>query len=180
MRKQLGVTLTEMMITVAIVAIVLTTVAPGVNSIFIQNRIIAEINELSGVIQFARHTAIDQQTDTIVCPTQNFSTCTTNWNHAKMVFPDLDSDGSRGANEELLVATSIIAGVNIMSGPAGSIMFIPSGGAMINATILHCHKTRDAKQARALMITLQGRVRMSTDANNDGIHEDIGGTALSC
>lgn len=180
MRKQFGVTLTEMMITIAIVAIVITTVAPGIQSVFIQNRIIGEINELSGVIQFARHTAIDQQADTVICPTQNFTSCTTNWNHAKMVFTDFNADGSRDANEELLVATSVIAGVNVMTGPAGSIRFIPSGGSMITATILHCHKDRAAKQARALMVTLQGRVRASTDADNDGVHEDLGGAALSC
>lgn len=180
MRKQKGVTLLEMMITVAIVAIVLTSVAPSIQGILIQNRIIGEINELSGIIQFARHSAIDEQTDTIVCPTADFSTCTNDWDDAKMVFMDLDGNGSRGVNEDILVASSVINSVNDMTGPAGGLAFMPSGAANANATILLCHRDNNSEYARALMISLQGRVKMSADDDNDGIHEDNNGTSLDC
>ncbi|MDM7859747.1 GspH/FimT family pseudopilin [Alteromonas sp. ASW11-36] len=180
MRCQNGVTLLEMMITVAIVAIVLTTVAPSIQSILVQNRIIGEINELSGIIQFARHSAIDEQTNTVVCPTEDYTNCTNNWDNAKMVFMDLDANGMRGANEVLLVASSVINRVNDMTGPAGGFAFLPSGAASANATILLCHQNNNNEYARALTISLQGRVKMSADNNNDGIHEDTNGTALDC
>lgn len=180
MCQQKGVTLLEMMITTAIVAIVLTSVAPSIQGILIQNRIISEINELSGIVQFARHSAIDEQTDTIVCPTEDFSTCTNDWDYAKMVFMDLDANGARGVNEDILVASSIINGVNDMTGPAGGISFMPSGAANANATILLCHQDSNSEYARALIISLQGRVKMSADDNNDGIHEATNGTSLDC
>lgn len=180
MRSQKGVTLLEMMITVAIVAIVLTSVAPSIQGILVQNRIIGEINELSGIIQFARHSAIDEQTDTVVCPTEDFTNCSNNWDNAKMVFMDLDANGVRGVNEDILVATSVISDVNDMTGPAGGLTFLPSGAANANATILLCHQNNNSEYARALTISLQGRVKMSADNNNDGIHEDANGTALDC
>lgn len=180
MRKQIGLTLLEMLITVAIVAIVLTTVAPGVQSILIQNRIIAETNELSGIIQYARHHSIDQQIDTIVCPSENFTSCTTDWNDVKMVFADLDGNGARGANEDILAATSSANPNNNLTGPAGALIFEPSGAVNTPATIMLCHKDKVAKYARALLVSLQGRVKISRDDSGDGIHEDNAGAALDC
>ncbi|WP_250207260.1 GspH/FimT family pseudopilin [Alteromonas oceanisediminis] len=180
MRNQTGVTLLEMLITLAIVAIVLTTVAPNVQSILIQNRITAEINELSGVIQYARHHAIDQQIDTLVCPSDDFSSCTTNWGQAKMVFADENGDGSRGNDEPILAATGVTHPVNVLTGPNGSMRFLASGAVAAPAVLRLCHENDEAEYARALTISLQGRVKMSRDDDNDGIHEDDTGAALDC
>lgn len=180
MRKQIGLTLLEMLITVAIVAIVLTSVAPAMQTMLIQNRIIAETNELSGVIQYARHHSIDQQVDTIVCPSENFTACTTDWNDVKMVFADVDGNGARGANEDLLAATSAANPNNALSGPAVSLQFEASGAVNTPAVIMLCHKDKVDKYARALIVSLQGRVKISRDDDNDGVHEDNDGDALDC
>lgn len=180
MHKQNGLTLLEMLITVAIVAIVLTSVAPAMQSMLIQNRIIAETNELSGIIQYARHHSIDQQIDTIVCPSQNFTACTTDWNDVKMVFADIDGNGVRGANEDILVATSAASPNNELTGPGVALRFVASGAVNAPAVILLCHKDKVDKYARALLVSLQGRVKISRDDSNDGIHEDNSGNALDC
>lgn len=180
MHKQQGVTIFELMITLAIVAIVLTTVAPGIQSILIQNRIIAEINELSGVLQYARHNAIDQQANTVLCPTDDFTTCSNDWDDAKMVFMDLDGNVERGANEDILVASSVISDVNDMSGPNGAVVFFPSGAVSQAATLMLCHRDENDEYARALLVSLQGRVKTSSDDDNNGIHEDATGTQLDC
>ena len=169
-----------MLITLAIVAIVLVSVAPNVQSILIQNRIIAETNELSGIIQYARHHAIDQQVDTVICPTENFSACTTDWNDVKMVFADFDGNGARGSDEDILVATSSANANHALSGPELTLRFDASGAASLASEILLCHKDGEAKYARALLISLQGRVKISRDDNDDGVHENNAGAALSC
>lgn len=178
--KQLGVSLVELMVGLAIIGIILSVGVPSAQSIIIQNRIVSEINEVSGVIQFARNNAIDEQLDTIVCPTQDFSNCTTNWSQAKMVFGDEDGDGARGVNEELLVATSIISSANYMEGPATTIRFQGNGAVTTMATLLLCHKDKEAKYARALTVSLQGRVKISRDDDKNNIHEDNSGQNLSC
>jgi type IV fimbrial biogenesis protein FimT len=178
--NQKGVSLIELMITVTIVATLLIVVAPNIQGILIKNRIAGEINELSSIIQFARNNAIDEQIETIVCPSEDFSVCTTNWNHGKIVYADLDGNGERGAAEGLLVATSSGSELNKLTGPAADIQFQPSGAANSTTALLLCHKDGENKYARQLNISLQGRVKMSRDANNDGIYEDVSGIALNC
>lgn len=179
--NQQGVTLFEMMITLAILAILLTVVAPSVQNILIQNRIVAEINELSGIVQYARAKAIEEQANTVVCPSADFVHCGLDWNQARIVFIDENNDGIINAgNEELLVATSPTASANILTGPAIRITFRDSGILATPATLKLCHKSLDVKYARALTISLQGRIKMSRDTNDDGVYEKNDGSALTC
>ncbi len=178
--KQNGLTLVEMMIGLAIIGVVITFAIPSAQSIIQQNRIVAEINELSGIVQYARANAINEQVNTLLCPSQNFSNCTNNWDHPKMVFADVNGNGERDADEPLLVGSSAISVQNDLSGPALPIQFQPTGAAFLAATLLLCGTDNDDKYARALFITLQGRVKTSKDTNNDGIYEDPEGVALDC
>lgn len=170
----------ELMIGLAIAGIVMTIVVPSGQNVLIKHRIIAEINEVSAITQFARNHAIDEQVDTIVCPSDDFATCGQDWNQPKIVFADIDGNGNRNLDEELLVATSSLSSSNVLTGPAVSMRFQGNGAVSSPATLLICHKGLDAQFARALTISLQGRVRMSQDSNYDGIHENNAGNALSC
>ncbi len=179
-KRQFGVTLIEMMITLAIAAILLTLVAPNVQSILTRNKITAEINEMSGLLRFARYTAIDQQIDTIVCPTTDFTTCSNDWNSPKMVFVDANANNGKDAAEPILASSQAISATNTVTSTIDSIEFIDSGVTVAASTILICPNTKDAKFARALFVTLQGRTRISEDANNNGTDEDLANTELSC
>lgn len=180
MFNQKGVTLIELMISLAVIAILITAVSPSIQSILIKNRIVGEINEVSAVIQFARNNAIDEQMTTSMCPSADYSMCTTNWADPKIVFFDADNDGNRGANEELLAATAATSKNNTLSSTTDTLIFAPSGQANQNSSILFCFKGKQAEYARALTVTLQGRVKASNDSNRDGVHEDSNGVALSC
>lgn len=179
-KQQKGVTLVELMITVSIVAIILAFVGPSIQSILIKNRIVAEINETSSLIQYARHHAIDEQAQVVVCPSADFSVCSTDWNNPKIVFIDDDSNAIRGATEELLVTIGATSSTSLMTNTTDIIMFTGTGEANLATEILLCHKDGDAKYARSLSVTLQGRVKMSTDSDNNGINENAAGTELSC
>ncbi|MBC3765446.1 GspH/FimT family pseudopilin [Neptunicella marina] len=180
MRKQSGLTLLELLISVAIISILITVVAPNVREMLITNRVISQINELSATIQYARSVAVNERTTTIVCPTSNFSVCSNNWSEAKMVFNDLNGNGSRDSDEEILAGTEINENILITTGPAQEIRFNQSGATASPATLKVCHNSNEAKFARAVVISLQGRVKTSRDTDNDGIYEDNAGTALSC
>ena len=180
MNKQTGLTLIEMMISLAILAIMITTVAPSIQSILIKNRAVSEINELGSVIQFARNNAIDEQINTIVCPSADFSVCSTNWNDPKIVFVDADNNAVRGAGEDLLVTSGAINATNLMISSNNILQFSASGEANANIRILLCHEDKAPEYARALFVTLQGRVKMSGDSDKDGVNEDLNGNALSC
>lgn len=178
--RQHGVTLLEMMVTLAIAAILLMAVAPNVQSILTKNKVSAEINEVSGILQFARYTAIDEQTTAVVCPSSDFTNCSNDWNAAKMVFIDANANGARDSAEMLLLTSQPISSTNTMSASENSIRFLDSGGVQAAINITLCPKSKDATFSRALFVSLQGRTRISVDNNNDGIHEDSAGVNLSC
>lgn len=180
MKQQKGVTLIELMITVSIVAIILTFVGPSIQSILIKNRIVAEINETSSLLQYARHHAIDEQAPVVVCPSKDYSACSTDWNDPKIAFIDNDQNASRGVGEELLVTIAATSATSLMTNTTDVIEFAETGEANQATEILLCHKDGDAVYARSLSVTLQGRVKMSTDSNKDGVNENAAGTPLTC
>ncbi len=179
-KQQKGVTLIELMITVSIVAIILAFVGPSIQSILIKNRIVAEINETSSLIQYARHHAIDEQAQVVVCPSTDYSVCSTDWNDPKIVFIDDDDNAIRGATEELLVTIGATSEASLMTNTTDIIKFTETGEANLATEILLCHKDGEAVYARSLSVTLQGRVKMSTDSDKNGINENADGNELSC
>ena len=180
MKQQKGVTLIELMIIVSIVDIILACVSPRNQSILINNKIVAEINETSSLIQYARHHAIDEQAQVVVCPSKDYSACSSDWNDPKIVFIDDDNNAIRGATEDLLVTTGATSGTSLMTNSTNIIMFAGTGEADLATEILLCHKDGKAEYARSLSVSLQGRVKMSTDSDRNGVNENAAGTELLC
>jgi type IV fimbrial biogenesis protein FimT len=179
-KQQKGLTLVELMVTVSIVAIILAFIGPSIQSILIKNRIVAEINETSSLLQYARHHAINEQAQVVVCPSTDYSVCSTDWNAPKIVFVDDDDNSIRGITEQLLVTIGATSGTSLMTNTSNIIKFGETGEANIGTEILLCHKNGEAKYARSMSVTLQGRVKMSTDSDKNGINENAAGAELSC
>lgn len=180
LNRQQGVTLLEMLIALAVSAIVLTVVTPNIQDIIAKNRVTGEINELSGVIQYARFSAIDENATALVCPAGDFANCSTDWNQAKIVFIDSNNNGNRDTSEPLLISTSASTGASKLRGPAAPISFSDTGVSNTLTTITLCPASKDTKMARGVNVNMQGRVRITRDENGDGVHEDISGADLTC
>lgn len=179
-KLQSGITLIELMISMAILFVIMTVGMPSMQGMLIRTQVTSQINELSAAIRYARHAAINDQTTAVLCPTTNFSSCSADWDDPKMVFPDYDGNGARGNDEEILAgAGNILENFNL-TGPNGNISFQSNGAVASPATLLLCHEDNAAEYARALTISLQGRVKLSEDSDENGVHEDNSGTALSC
>lgn len=178
--KQTGLTLLEMLVAVAVLAIILTTVAPGIQNILIKNRITADLNNLSAVAQRARFTAVDEQTNVVLCPTANYTACTNNWRDAKMVFIDVNGNSTRDNNEELIVASDPLNAANTVYGISGSLVFNEQGGIDNAATITLCPNDDDTDYASALLLSLYGRISVAVDSDGDGTKEDLAGNDLTC
>ncbi|MFZ8198155.1 GspH/FimT family pseudopilin [Alteromonas portus] len=178
--SQKGLTLLEMLVAVAVLAIILTTVAPSIQSVLIKNKITADINNLSAVLQRARFTAVDEQASVILCPTTNYTACTNSWKNAMMVFADVNGNGNRDNSETLIVASDALNSANTIYGITGSITFDEQGGIDKAATITVCPKDNDADYASALLLSLYGRISVAVDSDGDGSKEDLDGDALAC
>lgn len=180
MKSQHGLTLIEMMITVAIAAILITVGTPGINNMLNQNKVIADINNLSTVARVARFSAVDEALPVIVCPTADYTNCSTNWQQTKMVFADANADGKRNIAEPIIASADALTAGNTLTGLSAALTFFADGSVSQQATATICPSTGEAKQASALLISLYGRVAVATDSNNDDIKEDADGAALSC
>lgn len=161
--KSKGFTLIEVLVTLALFAIITTSVAPSVGNFFKRNKVAAIVNNHSAALQLARHTAISQNRFVVICPTKNMSTCETDWNLTKMIFIDEDGDDSLGANEEVIGSADMVKGYFIKS-TRNLIRFAPVNTAQtVNTTIRICPQEGNSAFARALVLSNVGRVRIVRD-----------------
>lgn len=178
--SQRGLTLLEMLVAVAVLAIILTSVAPGIQTILIKNRITSDLNSLSAVVQHARFTAVNEQTNVLMCPTSNYTSCVANWKSPKMVFIDENGNGSRDDDEALIMTSDPLNTANSIYGISGTLTFGEQGSISQSATITICPKDNDATYASALLLSLYGRISVAIDSDGNGKKEDLSGSELSC
>jgi type IV fimbrial biogenesis protein FimT len=175
-----GFTLLELLICIALSYVVIGIVAPSAMRIVDAHRIAADINHTNAIIRFARTYAISQFQTTKVCPASDHATCSRLWEQALIVFVDKNKNNIRDPNEALLAAGSAIFKQHKMKGPSSPIQFYESGDNASPASLVLCPKSNDVSLARALYVSLQGRVRLSVDHDDDGIHERVRRENLVC
>ena len=90
MKKNSGFTLIELMITLAIVAILLTVGVPSLTAFMQGNRLISSTNELVSALHVARSEAIKLNVRVSVCESSDGANCSTtgNWENGWIVFID--------------------------------------------------------------------------------------------
>jgi type IV fimbrial biogenesis protein FimT len=108
-QSQQGFTLYELMITVMVVAVVLTFGIPNLTAFTQNSRMTATANDLHAAFQMARSEAARARTNITICasadPMGAGSDCDGTWDQGYIVF--IDDDGNRaraGANETVLRA----------------------------------------------------------------------------
>jgi type IV fimbrial biogenesis protein FimT len=160
--KATGFTLLELLMTIAIAAIVMALAMPSYRYVTNSNRIAGEINGLLGDLQFARAEAIKEGFNVTVCVSQNGTSCNgaTSWENGWIVFSDPASTGLVGANGALRVQSPFSGsdtfdasnGVNrITFNREGYAAGIPTG------TLISLHdSTANTAWTRCLSVNLSG------------------------
>jgi len=99
-----GFTMTELVMTMAIVAILAAIGVPSFKYVTASNRIASEINGLLGDMQFARSQAVKQGQSVTVCVSTNGTGCTggNNWRNGWIVFMDPNISKTVDAGEAIL------------------------------------------------------------------------------
>ncbi len=105
-KRQRGLTLIELMIAVAVGAILLALAAPSFQQALGKNRLSSAASELTGAVQLARAEAIRNNRRVTLCRSEDGSACSagsSSW-PGWIVFVDTDSDGVRDSNEPVVKA----------------------------------------------------------------------------
>lgn len=97
-----GFSLIELMVTIAIVAILLAVAFPSFEGSLRSNRVATGTNELMASLSLARSEAIRNPTGAALCTSMDGAACGGDWNDGWLVWLDLDEDGDVDANERVV------------------------------------------------------------------------------
>lgn len=176
-----GFTIVELMITLAIAAILAAIAAPSFTAMIQDNRLATQVNELQASLGLARSEAIKLNENVTTCPSSNGTACIGNWQNGWIVFVDVDADGVVANVNDILLVHGAITGGNTIAFNQANLIYTGTGlgRANIASTFRFCDD-RGATSARAVIVNTTGRPTLATDTNNDGIVEDDAGNNVVC
>lgn len=125
-RRSKGFTLVELMITVAVVAILSAIAYPSFQSTIRSNRVAAGHNELLGLVNLARSEAVRNNQGGGVCGSSTGNDCDGNWSAGMMAFADPNRSGTFTTGETVLRFNKIGSSM-VIQGPTAPIAFDARG-----------------------------------------------------
>lgn len=169
--QQRGFTLLELMIAVAILAIILGIGVPSFLSTIAKSQLTTQTNNMLAALNTTRMLAIKNNTGFTLCASNNGTACTANtaYNEGWIIFRDTDRDGvvDAGAtppeavtNVGVAVPTLSITGANPITFGADGFRINPAPATNANASIRVCKATTSLaanQNARDILINAVGR-----------------------
>lgn len=171
---QKGFTLAELLITIAVGAVLMALGVPAYTTFIQSTRQTASVNELVATLQSARDLAVARNARVTVCPSSDGDDCdAVSWTEGWIVFQDLDGSGNVDGAETIDRAVDGVAIPSITTGEFPDfLIYRPNGRIMVedvadNTGQLTFCDQRGAARARVLIIDVNGRPRTS-DKQADG------------
>lgn len=176
-----GITLIELMITIAIAGILISLAAPNFRSSIQNNRMVTEVNELHASLNYGRSEAIKRTNNVTICRSSNGLTCSGAWTDGWIIFSDDDANGSFNNNDELIRVHGPITAGNTLSFSRNSVTYVSAGvlAGGSHGTFTLCD-SRGASHAKGLVVNLSGRPRTAVDSDENGTLNDGDGSDLAC
>ena len=168
--KCAGLTALELVITLAVMAVLLTTALPSWERFTQRQRMKAAIGALHNDLLAGRVDSIYRNNSVLACPGDPTLGCSggNDWSAGWIVFRDPNRDGLRQLDEELLRHGQGVEQVRIFSAKSRSeVRFFPDGSAPgSNGSISLCGLGGPEK-ARRLVISNVGRIRRDEAPKTD-------------
>lgn len=164
----LGLTLTELMVTLSVAGILLVVGVPNFTTMIQNNRMSAKLNEVVAEINFARSEAVKRGSPVIICKRNtagNDCDANANWANGWIVFSDADGNGKVDATTEILRVHGALTGITSIQYSNTKypwITFNASGAAPFNNTYIIFCDSRGSSQAKGLTLADTGRLRKAS------------------
>lgn len=173
-RKAKGFTLVELLVTIAIVAMISAIALPSLNGFLVQLRVDNEISELQRLLLTARNTAINTGKDTSVCPLKSSGTACTGGSDWTGAIGVLNEDGVIKEKAAINSSDKLLYGFT-------DITYTATGQTLANraGTFSYCPKDHSDLN-RGIEIAINGRTYITADTDNDGKDENRSGSEISC
>jgi type IV fimbrial biogenesis protein FimT len=178
MKGQTGFSVTELMVVLAIVAILLAIGVPSYRSITNSYRMSAEVNGLLGDLQYARSEAIKAGQPVTTCVSTNGTSCTGGilWSNGWIVFPDPNANLTVAPGTVLRVQSAFTgttpdtfnATNNVTALTFNREGFATTAAGFPNTTITLQEQTLNGAWTRCLVITPASPMTTQTHVKNPG------------
>ncbi|WP_281560149.1 GspH/FimT family pseudopilin [Thalassomonas sp. RHCl1] len=183
MHRQSGITLFELMFTVAILGILTAIALPNFGSFTAQLRVDNEISELHRLLLVARNNAINLGQNVTVCPLNASSSCDGDWQDQVSVFTDSNNNQKYEAtlNEQLIKVKGAVSSGDLLQYSRDALTYTPAGRTtgLATGTFDYCpHGYNDL--SRGIVVASSGRAYVSSDIDNDGKDESRSGSEITC
>ncbi len=142
-RAEEGFTVIELMIVLAVTAILLALATPNLRGVIERNQLLGQANELAGAMALARSEAVSRGQQTGVCASDDQgASCGAAWSgNDVVVFIDDDASGAFSAGDRVLKVLSTSDDLTV-TGAANEFLFRPNGFGVLTADDLDltvCH-----------------------------------------
>lgn len=162
-----GFSLIEMMITLAIAAIMLGIAVPAMSGLIASNRLKSQASDLLANLALARSEAIKRGVLTTLCPSDTGTGCTnTDWSAGYLLFINVDGDNNfdTGSDSILRVGGRLSGNSTLASSDfraAAPLHFLPSGQAGKAGSFTLC---QSGQAGRIIAVTLAGGVSAASSS----------------
>lgn len=182
-KAQLGLSLLELMLSLAIFSLLLGLAAPSLQGLLEDTERRTVLLGVYQATQLARQEALRRNSSVTLCPLDSRNHCHGNWNQPVAVFMDPQ-------NQRQLINESYLLRVlppprrgsrRIGVGNRGFFHYGPQGsGLHTPGNVQYCPHSGNARRAGQLIINMTGSGRFARDLNGDGVVQDARGRALVC
>lgn len=173
-----GFTLVELLVVLALLAILQTQATPALSAMVNSIRLTSAVNSLLSSLHLARSEAAKHNSRAVVCKSASGDACTTSggWEQGWIVFHDSNNNAVLEATETVLLRQQALPGALLFKGNAplvNYVSFTPTGvtryisGAFQAGTLTVCQRSATQADARQIVISSSGRprtVRTSVDS----------------
>ncbi len=164
---QRGLTLIELLATVAVLAILTGVGVPSFQNVMANQKQTAAVNSYVASFQQARMRAVAHSSQVILCPSANGITCTggLSWEHGWLIYDDNNRNRRHDAGETVVaVFTALPAGISATSSIGRPQLVYRNDGSVSgsNLRVTLCDQ-RGTEHARSVIVNNHGRPRSGPD-----------------
>ncbi|MEP6907358.1 MAG: GspH/FimT family pseudopilin [Pseudoxanthomonas sp.] len=154
-----GFTLVELMVVIAIAAILLTVALPSFQAVLRSNRLATTSNELLTSLSLARSEGIRSTRGGGVCASASGTACDGNWNNGWLVWTETDGNGAFDAGETVVRYSQGKAQL-LLSAVANTVAFDARGRAIGGGTDIQLTPAGVSTPVRCVSVGVTGQTRI--------------------
>lgn len=161
-RRNAGFTLIELMVTLALAAIIAFVAVPNMRNFVLSSKIKNQTSELVSGINLARSSAIKNKAPAIMCVGNATSCSGSNWGTGWVAFLDPNNNNTFDSDEPTLYVAELPSDNKVtISFASSSLRIRPDGTIATAVTVDICDSARSGEEGRRISINVTGRTSVS-------------------